>query len=159
MLTENLKELIRQRKGIPVGKQDLRINGQQLEEGRSLSDYGISHPSTVHLVLHLRGGTDQLTGGRQHFKSLSPKSAAAVRSLLQFQVRKPEHHRHLTAGQWQEMLLEVQSFLFSINQALPVIYTPDKVMAASSLLFLSLNDDQHSELSDTDSDDDVSSDE
>ena len=149
MRIEHLKELIRQRKGGPVGEQHLRMNGRQLEEGKSLLDYGISHPSTIHLVLRPRNGMDLLTGGRQQFNDLSPKNAQAVRNLLQFRVEKLGDHRHFTAVHWQEILLDAQSFLFSISQVLP----------STSLLPLSLTHDQHSDLTDTDSDDDVSSDE
>ncbi|XP_016350220.1 polyubiquitin-B-like [Sinocyclocheilus anshuiensis] len=44
---------------MPIGKGvDLRFifEGRQLEEGRTLGSYGVLNESTIHTVLHLRGG-------------------------------------------------------------------------------------------------------
>lgn len=51
-----LKALIFAKEGIPSTQQRLVFAGNQLEEPRILSDYGIRAESTIHLMLCLRGG-------------------------------------------------------------------------------------------------------
>lgn len=55
---DQIKMMIDDAWGIPADQQRLICFGTQLEDGRTVSSYGIQRENTLHLVLRLRGGGD-----------------------------------------------------------------------------------------------------
>jgi len=69
----NCKGLLWRREGFPPEQQRLIFAGTQLDDARTLADYGVEAESSLHLVLHLGGGSCDEISGRQGFEVLSDK--------------------------------------------------------------------------------------
>jgi ubiquitin C len=51
---ESIKAMIQEVEDTPVSEQRLIFGGDQLQDGRTLKDYGITKEATIHLCLRLR---------------------------------------------------------------------------------------------------------
>ena len=71
MTIDELKDIVCAVDGSPAEQQRFIFAGQQLEDGKRLSDYRISNGSIVNLVLRLRGGMHHCTSTGEGVSSLN----------------------------------------------------------------------------------------
>ncbi|KAF2649096.1 hypothetical protein K491DRAFT_708357 [Lophiostoma macrostomum CBS 122681] len=94
----SLKCRIEEKEGVPVDEQRLVFKGEQLEEGRSLSHYGIHKISeaTLHIVLRLRGG-GQVSD--LDFK-MSVAAGGKIKQVIHADYLEGFHDGGWSSGQW-----------------------------------------------------------
>jgi hypothetical protein len=77
-----LKTMIEEKEKFPPDQQRIIFAGKQLENDRTMHDYGILHAHTLHLVLSLRGGMYDPTSARHDFAALADTDSTQISITL-----------------------------------------------------------------------------
>ena len=77
---QQLKYIVREIEGIPMSQQRLVFQGQNLDNTKSLVEYGLCNKSMIYLVLQLRGGAGTKQTAREGLPvSVSSNTRAATK--------------------------------------------------------------------------------
>lgn len=149
-----LKEMIQDKEGIPPDQQ--RLFGKRLlEDGETLSDHNILQGDTVYQVLRLRGGMYHFTSGRQDFSGLPSITAKAVKHILTINF-KDINGLQQSPSELQKSLLQARANFAILYREIVDHTTRDDMVHLKTFLFPTPTDNE--DVSDSDSEDDMSND-
>jgi ubiquitin-protein ligase/Mg-chelatase subunit ChlD len=125
---EHVKQEIQDREGVPADQMRLIFVGKQLEDGRSLADYGVQSESSMFMMLRLRGGS---------MECKSDNSSTAERQILQYSTWLSDNI--LTPKQTAFLILQLQAGdveLFAAVNALRPLHDQSHALFQTTLTAL-----------------------
>ncbi|KAK1733573.1 ubiquitin family protein [Skeletonema marinoi] len=120
---DDVKRKIQASKGTPIDQQRLIFAGEQMEDGRTLSDYNAGKGSIIHLVLRLRGGMYHPAAGRSGYETLAVSTCVEIKygpnSSDVFELELKE-------GETRESLLKRAGDIISLQEQIDAIKSGKK---------------------------------